>query len=77
MNDPKEKLESDYKSISESFKEMVNITEDLRSKNNKMIEFLVKLSTEDFRGNRPQYSIDAYNLLKNLYKIIFVIYYII
>lgn len=66
MNDPKEKLELDFQYLSESLTKAWNIAEDLRKKNVEMAKFIVSLTVEDYRGNRPQHSVDAYKLLKKL-----------
>ena len=38
----------------------------MNMKNQRLVEVLKKIANEDFRGNRPQSAVDAYNVLKEL-----------
>lgn len=41
---------------------------ELEKENSLLIQTLEKISNEDYRGNRPQASVDAFNVLKRLKK---------
>lgn len=59
-----------HKSQAKAWDEMQGNDDEIRvieySSYRKAVDALRKISSEDFRGNRPQSSVDAYNALKEL-----------
>lgn len=60
-----------YKNETLSIDSVLKFSEyiDLKNSYNKAITTLKKIANEDFRGNRPQAAVDAYNTLKELNEI--------